>query len=98
MPGAGDHHFRRLDDRQCVVTSPQFERSHGVGRDDGRQRLIADTHSDLREQTIDTDFVDEPVQTITRAQAGERFVRLRNSLATAAFRLLPREQTLDLVL
>jgi hypothetical protein len=97
VAGTRDHHFCRLDDRQCVIPPAQLERSYGISGDDGRQRLIADTHAYLCEQAIDADFIDEPVQAIPRAQAVKGLVGLSDTSSTATLRLLAGEQAIDFV-
>jgi len=97
MAGTRDHHFCRFDDRQCVVPATQLERSYGIRGDDRGQRLIADAHTDLCEQAIDSDFIDKTVQPIPRAQPLQGVVVIRDSAAIAAFGLLAGEQAIDLV-
>ena len=49
---APHHHLGRFDNRQRFVAAAQLQFGHGIPRDDGGQRLIADTQAHLREQAI----------------------------------------------
>ena len=98
MASTRNHDFRRLDDGQCIIPATQFERAHGIGGDDGGQRLVADAHADLGEQAIDADFIDETVQAVSGAQAVQRLVGIRDTAASPGVRLLPCEQTVDFVI
>ena len=64
------------------------ERSHGIGGDDGGQRLIADAHADLCEQAVDAHFIDETVQAVPRAQAFQGIIDINDAAATSSLRLL----------
>src|SRR5262249_19232397 len=46
----------------------QLELADGVAGNDGRQRLIADTQADLREQAVASHFLDVSPQAIAAAQ------------------------------
>src|SRR5512135_2940748 len=59
---AGNHDFRRLDDRHRVVSAPELQFLNGVGRDDGRQRLIADAEADLAKEPVGAHLFDESVE------------------------------------
>jgi hypothetical protein len=74
VPCSGDHDFSRLDDRQCIVAATQLQRPDGIGGDDRSQRLVANPQANLRQESIDAHFFDEPVQPVSRAQAFDRLV------------------------
>ena len=69
---ARDHDFRRLDDGEGVVAATELELANGVAGDDGGQQLIADAQANLSQQTVDSDFFDEPTQLIPSAQRDDR--------------------------
>jgi hypothetical protein len=94
--GSGNHHFRRLDNRQGIVATAQFQRAHRVGGYHRRQGLIADAQAYLGEQAVDAHFVDEAIQPVARAQAHQRFLAVRRQPAAACLGLLTRQQPIDL--
>ena len=94
--GLRNHHFGRLDNRQCIVAATEFQRADGVRRDHGRERLIANTQANLGEEAIDPDLVDEAAQAVPCAEALDGLIPRRWLAATLHLRLLARQKPLDL--
>ena len=63
-----DHDFGRLDDGQGLIASSKLQLVDGVAGDHGRERLITDAQTHLREQAFDADFVHVAAQLVPSAQ------------------------------
>ena len=72
---AAHHDFRRLDDRDGFVATPQLELAYGVAGDHRGQHLVADAQTHLGQQPIGADFVDNAAQLIAAAEGDEDAVR-----------------------
>jgi hypothetical protein len=94
--GSRDHHLGGFDDGQSIVAAAQLERANGVSGDEGGQELIADAQSHLRQEAIDSHFVDVAAQAVARAEAVQRSIVRSGAGSTPSFRLLSREQAIYL--
>src|SRR5262249_22779033 len=74
-----DHHFSGRVDGHCSVDAAKLELANGIAGDDGGQGLIANAQSDLREQAVAADFLDESPQTIPAAQRDDESAGGRRS-------------------
>jgi hypothetical protein len=93
---ARDHHFGRLDNRDRVVSPPQFQLVNRVAGDDRGQRLIADSQSHLAEQAVAADLFHVAAQAVASAQGDDQARRARCSRDRGAGRRSPGRQPVDL--
>jgi hypothetical protein len=94
---ASDHHFRRLDDRQRIVTTTKLELGERVAGYDCGQPLIADSQANLANQPIDSHFFDEAAKPVATAQTDDEPGELpRLSRRTWTGGRLSRKEALDL--
>jgi hypothetical protein len=93
---ARDHHLGGLDNRHCIIATPELQLADGVGGDDGGKRLIADSQTDLSEQAVDPHFIDEAPEAIAAAQRHDQSGRAISPVGMKVARWgLPGEQSLD---